>query len=267
MIEHKNQQVVSVPARTRRTKNWWEPMFSGENCCDFKISDWDFSNNEGPRNLLFRADEIEELPIKAVKKVSFKDCDFQGEFKTQLIFSGCKFERCDLGLSRFHRAKFSNCTLVDTSFSQLFMENCELRNCDYIKISFSGNETQLPRTLITEPSKFIFGGKAATDNLPNGKSAVVQKLRFEETRSTLSRGILANLQSEGSEDTYYSAVRTASQCEDRARFAVGALRLIYSLNGQKKQTFFARLWDFFYRTSPMRIVSSKLFRFGCNGVT
>lgn len=238
MVEEAGQPADSVPARDRRKNNWWEPMFSGTNCDDFKVSDWDFSNNKGPSKLLFRADKISSQRSLRVSDVMFEDCDFQGEFKTQLIFKNCRFKKCDFGLSTFVRAKFTDCDFVDTSFSQCTFENCEFRTCNYSGISFSGNETLLPKTLITEPYKFIFGGKAAVGNLPSGKKRCIQELRFEETRSTLSRSILANLQSEGSEDTYYSAVRTASVCEDRARFAKGALRIITSFSRTRNQNIF-----------------------------
>ncbi|EEE44241.2 putative low-complexity protein [Roseibium alexandrii DFL-11] len=200
-------------------------MFSSENHDDFLVGDWEFTNNKGPCRVLYRSQDIEQKNFLKIENINFEDCDFQGVFTTPIIFKNCSFERCDFGLCTFKRAKFTGCDFTETSFSQCKLENCEFRECQYTRISFSGNETQLPQTLITEPEKFIFGGEAAIRNLPEGKSPIVQKLRFEETRSTLSRSILANLQSEGSEDTFYSVVRTASICEDRARVAKGAYRI------------------------------------------
>ncbi|MEP1575997.1 pentapeptide repeat-containing protein [Roseibium album] len=235
-----------VPVRSRRKNNWWEPMYSPEDQTDFRVGDWDFSNNKGPCRFLFRAEDLDE-PLKRITEVKFEDCDFQGKFQVQLIFKDCKFERCDFGLCTFYRAKFTNCEFICTSFSQCELSNCEFRDCKYSEISFSGNETQLPRTLITDPDKFIFGGKAALRNLPADKSGLVQRLRFEETRSTLSRSILANLQSEGSEDTFYSAVQTASICEDRARFAKGVLRIYQSVIPSLKPDLhlLSRFWNVF----------------------
>lgn len=220
-------------------------MFYKEGCPDFKISDWDFDNNNGPRYFILRAQDLAGASVKPISGVTFKDCDFHGLFETQLIFKNCTFDSCDLGLSTFRRAKFTNCTFIDTSFSQAVFENCEFRICSYCRISFSGNETQIPKTLITEPHRFIFGGQAAVGNVPDDKSALVQKLRFEETRSTLSRTLLANLQSEGSEDTYYAAVRTASICEDRARLAGSILQIVNVLEKKSKKGLGLKMLTFF----------------------
>ena len=232
----------SINARTRRTKNWWEPMYSAECAENFKIADWDFKNNKGPSYLVYRSSELNGDLSDPIVLINFSECDFLGDFQHLLVFKDCTFTNCDFGLSTFIRAKFTRCTFKNTSFSQCKLQNCEFRDCKYIDISFSGNETQIPATLITEPKNFIFGGKAAVGKLPKNKSSIIQKLKFEETRSTLSRSILANLQSEGSETTYYSAVRTASICEDRARFARGAIKCLKIFYPDKDQKIVSRLW-------------------------
>ena len=193
------------------------------------MGDWDFTNNGGPRYTIFRADRLQSMggragsTAKKIKSVDFTDCDFSGVFETRLIFVDCTFKRCDFGLSTFHRAKFTRCKFVECSFTQVAFKNCELRDCFFEAINFAGNETELDGTLITNPGGFIFGGRAAVGHLPPERNQYVQMMRFEETRSTISRAVLSNLRNEGSEDDFYSAVKASTICAERFRFAQGVL--------------------------------------------
>ncbi len=224
-VKEPEPALPSAASRGRRTKNWWEPMFDANAPASFSVSDWNFSNNRGPRCTLFLAEKMPDATTLVVKDIDFQDCDFQGTFERKIVFKDCKFTRCDFGLSTFSRTKFSGCSFYASSFTQCTLENCEFRNCKYEKIFYSGNETQIPRTLIAEPYQFLFGACATVDSVPQGKSRFEQRARFEETRSTIARALLANLHSEGSEDTYYAAVKASTLSENRARIARALIKI------------------------------------------
>ncbi len=182
-----------------------------------RVSDWCFEHNTGPEKTSFKSENFPSVNDMKIDEVKFNRCDFEGDFETKIIFKNCIFDLCDFGLSTFVSTKFTNCTFIRCSFSQCTLKNCEFRDCNYQRIHFSGNETEIPGTMINKPSDFVFGGEAFTDHLPEGVSARYQRFRFLETRSNFSRSLLANLQLEGSEDTYYDCVKTATICEDKAR--------------------------------------------------
>ncbi|MDR6182768.1 anti-phage Hailong system effector protein HalA [Asaia bogorensis] len=217
--------VARVEVRKRRTQNWWEPIFTETPPESFSRSNWNFKNNRGPIHTLFDADDLKTQSTLVLQGITFEECDFQGVFKVQIVFKDCRFVRCDFGLSTFYKTKFTRCSFSFSTFTQCTLQNCELRNCNYDHIFFSGNETELPSTLIAEPQKFISGSCAPTENLPAGKSRYDQKLRFLETRATLARALLINLTSEGSEESFYEAVKLATVAEGSAKIARATRRL------------------------------------------
>lgn len=219
-------------------------MFDDNAPANFVVSDWDFSNNRGPRHTVFQSEELGSGPTRVIENVEFQDCDFQGLFERKIVFKLCKFIRCDFGLSTFIRTKFSGCHFADSSFTQCTLENCDLRNCTYNRIFFSGNETQIPRTLIAEPHQFLFEAQAPIKNIPPQKSAFEQQVRFEETRSTIARALLANLQSEGSEDNYYTAVRASTIAESRAKIARSFLAIRTAFSKDKTTSYAGQAWEF-----------------------
>jgi hypothetical protein len=215
-------RLVCTVSLSRRRNSYWEPIFDESIREPFKEGLWDFSNQRGPKRLVFRPDESQEKTL-VVKSVTFDEVDFEGEFNYRIIFVNCKFKKCDFGSSTFERAKFTGCTFIQSTFSLCYMNDCELRECTFDRIGFSGNETILDKTLITNPSSFISGGKPNLDHLPNGKTAFEQRMRFEVTRSTLARSLMFTLANEGSEANYYDGVKTSTLQDCRAKSATNLL--------------------------------------------
>lgn len=209
---------------SRRKNSYWEPIFDESIEGPFCEGTWDFANQTGPKRLVFRPAESQTKTV-IVETVKFDEVDFEGEFSYRIIFKNCTFEKCDFASSTFERAKFTGCSFIQSTFSLCYMNDCELRDCTFDRIGFSGNETILEKTLITNPSSFISGGKPNLDYLPAGKTAFEQTLRFEVTRSTLARSLMFTLANEGSEANYYDGVKTSTLLDCRAKMATNLLDL------------------------------------------
>lgn len=179
---------------------------------DFKERDWNFDNDKGPCRYTLRGEALLEKHGKFNKfeKITFTECDFVGVFDTgALVFSNCVFDKCEFR-GEFRNVKFSNCDFKDSSLSLLKFYNCQLRDCSYKRIGLSGNETQLFSTDITHPGRFLAAATTNTDHLPEGINKEYQLLRLQRTRATLARVILQNQASEGSDESYYDAVKAAT---------------------------------------------------------
>jgi len=224
-----------VQASKRRTKSYWEPFF--DKCSkDFTNHSWDFTNQANVEYHIFNADKIDGKATKLVEDITFTNCDFRGYFiENRLIFKNCIFNSCDFGLSTFKKAKFSFCEFVETSYTQCVLEDTEFRDCSFKKIGISGNETNLDGTLITNPRIFIGAAFTNTSALPDKKSKFVQKMKLEDTKSTVARKILVTLTSEGSEKAYYDAIETSTLQECRARIALNLLEIRNSFLDEKDQ--------------------------------
>lgn len=236
--------------RTRRQKNWWEPIFDPTIEPITKRGSWDFTHDGNPRRQVFE-DPGENTVVTGIV---FEKVDFSGIFEHRVIFRQCTFKYCDFGLSSFHRAKFTGCEFFDTTFSMCTLEDCELRDCIFERISFSGNETILDRTLITNPSKFINGARAYLGGVPSDKSKVYQTLKMFETKSTISRRLLSALSDEGSERAFYDGLRTSTISDNKARMALAAidiLNLQSRLRAKPLQSVLHFLWSVFKIVASM----------------
>ena len=239
--------------RQRRTKNYWEPIYNPELTGEFVDHDWNFENNKGPTKCTFLAEKLPQRDVQIFGSIHFQECDFSGVFsENRLIFKNCKFTFCDFGLSKFQNEKFSECEFHDCSFTQSDFKESEFRNCVFERIGISGNETKLEGTLITNPGKFILGAVTNTKYLPANKSAFEQKLKLQETKSTVARILLANLTNEGSERTFYDAVKTSTIYECYAKIAHSLLTL-------KKNCNISTFW------SPSQAISLIFSTFGVIG--
>jgi hypothetical protein len=231
---------------SRRRNLYWEPIFDKTIEEAFAEGSWDFSNQRGPKRLVFHPEEAQEKTV-VVTSVTFDEVDFEGEFNYRIIFKNCTFQKCDFASSAFERAKFTHCNFVQSTFSLCYMNDCELRDCTFDRIGFSGNETILEKTLITNPSSFISGGKPNLENLPAGKTAFEQTLRFEVTRSTLARSLMSTLANEGSEANYYDGVKTSTLQDCRAKSATSLLNFRAAWV-TPRISFLRRLWKSFQST-------------------
>lgn len=239
-----NEKANSIPVRGRRLKSYWEPFYKPKIKDKFIEHNWNFDNDTGPKYSIFNAERLGQN--RRIDSVRFTDCDFSGEFEKPVYFVDCTFDRCDLGLSKFVRAKFTRCRFTLTSFTQCTLVNSELRDCIYDRIGFSGNETQIEGTLITNPDFFVTAAYTNVLYLPTEKSWLIQKLRLEETKSTFSRAILANLTNEGSDVAFYSAVRISTIQECRAKIAIAIRSIIEACTFKEGNSlnlkWYSRLW-------------------------
>lgn len=198
----------------------------------FKDGVWDFTNNNGPQYCTF--DLSTEKSAKIIPEVTFTNCDFKGKSCTFFLFKNCNFKFCDFGLSTFRKAKFTNCTFEKTSFTQATFFDCEFRDCKFKEIGVSGNSTILEKTLITNPRDFIRSAFTNTENLPKGKTKIEQKAKLEETKSTISRIILYNLSKEGSERTFYEAIKANNIQESKSKIWMSCFNIYNSAKNSKK---------------------------------
>ena len=199
-------------ARTRRTKNYWEPFYNTNENNDFPNSDWNFSHCTGFRYQTFSAEKLkgslEGKNIKLIQGVTFTTCDFYGEFEDiKLIFKNCTFRSVDFGLTTLVKAKFTKCSFESVFFSQCSLINSEFRDCKFTNIYASGNETELNDTIITNPYNFLDAVQTNLSNLPDGISKQKQKSHIEKTKNIIARILVNNLSKEGSTASYYEAIK------------------------------------------------------------
>lgn len=210
--------------KNKRQKSWWEPVFR-KGPIILPDSDWDFDHNTGKTNVTLLAEKLPK-EYQDIKFKTFICCDFVGDFKDYSVkFTNCEFKHCDFGKSHWDNARFRRCTFRETSFSISTFDDCEFRDCKYHSILYSGNTTKIDGTLITNPQDFLLNTRSFIENLPIGTSPTFQRANLRETQSTFSRIILANLGKEGSETTYYEAIKSFTLLSSRARHVPSLLRL------------------------------------------
>lgn len=208
--------------RKKRLENWWEPIYAPDTP-EFKNHSWKFEFTDSAKNSIFLATSLpDDGSINRFDDITFNCCDFKGDFAAKLAnraikFNNCVFKSCDFGGTIWKNAFFTKCKFIRTSFTLSTFEECEFRDCSFIEISFSGNRTSIPGTLITNPKSFLYAAKAFLDHLPTDVSARYQEAKLIETQSNLSRILLSNLSKEGSEATYYEAVQASTLLAAKAR--------------------------------------------------
>ncbi|EJM13449.1 hypothetical protein PMI22_05001 [Pseudomonas sp. GM21] len=205
----------------KRSKSYWDSIFVGHNL-HLTPHGWDFTNNKGPSQLLFTStgllEYIEKKSLRRFncKSINFHECDFNGEFvsevsRHEISFGKCSFTKCDFGGGVWRGVKFSECKFDRCSFTMAEFQDCIFYECEWIDITLSGTETKLPNTLISNPDKFI---SAAYTNLDKkilskySKNPSYQKMRLEGTKAKFSRTLLKNAENHGDDDAYYGAVKT-----------------------------------------------------------
>jgi uncharacterized protein YjbI with pentapeptide repeats len=211
----------TIISSQKRSKSYWDSVFIGHT---LKLTPhgWDFTNNKGPSQLYFNSSDllgyIKENLLRRFncKAISFDECDFNGEFtseisKHEISFGKCKFTKCDFGGSVWKGVKFSECKFERCSFTMAEFQDCIFYECKWSDITLSGTETKMPNTLVSNPAKFI---GAAYTNLDksllqrNSTTPRYQKMRLEGTKAKFSRILLKNAESHGDDDAYYGAVQT-----------------------------------------------------------
>lgn len=214
-------QAPAIASSQKRKKSYWDSIFTGH---DLQLTPhgWDFTNNKGPSQLLFTSaglsKYIEKKSLRRFncKLISFNECDFNGEYisevsRQEISFGKCNFTKCDFGGSVWRGVKFSECKFERCSFTMAEFQDCIFYECDWIDITLSGTETKLPNTLISNPNKFISAAYTNLDKnilLRNSTTPSYQKMRLEGTKAKFSRTLLKNAENHGDDDAYYGAVKT-----------------------------------------------------------
>lgn len=205
----------------KRSKSYWDSVFVGHTL-HLTPHGWDFTNNKGPSQLLFQSADLSQyIQSKSLrrfncKSISFEECDFNGEFTSEvsrheISFGKCSFTMCDFGGSVWRGVKFSQCKFQRCSFTMAEFQDCIFYECEWADITISGTETKMPNTLVSNPYKFI---SAAYTNLDkktlsiHSKTPSYQKMRLEGTKAKFSRTLLKNAENHGDEDAYYGAIQT-----------------------------------------------------------
>jgi hypothetical protein len=223
--------------RQKRTQNWWEPVYSKAQYLLTPGKLTGLPEGQTVENTAFIPPAGVPTLIR-IKLVNFKNCDYEGSFEEyRYIFDGGSFAGCDFGGSVWKQSKFRKCSFYKTSFSISTFKDCEFRDCNFFEIAFSGNTTIIPGTLITNPSKFIKAASIFEDQIPVSVSARFQKAQLRVTQSTLSRIIMDNLSREGSEESYYEAVKCRTIMAARARYAPKFIQVF----GERRKIKFASL--------------------------
>ena len=207
---------------------FFEPIYDPElsnslNASDFGTGNWNFAQQKGPCRFVFKGEDIGNDYAK-IDGISFLECDFFSVQGKAITFKDCKFKKCDFR-GDFTNVKFSNCTFETSSLSLVKFHNCQFRDCTFSEIGISGNETQFVLSDITNPGDFL---KAASTNLsflPEGTTEQYQTLRLKQTKATLARVILSNQSTEGSDHSYYDAVKASTLYGTRSRGVTAKLNL------------------------------------------
>lgn len=248
-------------SKKKRLNNWWEPIYFPD-APDFKKHNWEFKHSDSAKHCVFLACNLpSQGDFHRYEGKRFDCCDFEGDFAAKLNnqnikFTNCVFIKCDFGESFWKNASFRNCQFMKTSFTLSTFVECEFRNCYFEDIAYSGNRTSIPGTLITNPSQFLNAASAFLNHLPDNVSGSYQKTKLIETKSNMSRVLLSNVMSEGSEATYYEAVRASTLLAAQARH----VPLIMKVYGEKRKI---KACDLGFKNYLMLFASALFF---CSGL-
>ena len=220
-----------------RRGNFWEPIYAPGPTVPLATPIWT-SGNSKFEGCLISGEACEQR--RGFQGMHFEACDFVHTFSAhRMFFKECVFLRCDLGLAVWKGVKFSRCKFILTSFTQGSFIDCDFQECTFSDISLSGNDLRLEGTIFSNPDEFIGAAYTNLDRAvlrDHGVTAQYQISRLEETKAAVSRTVLDNLRSAGSDAAFFAAVKTASVQSLRAKLAVQRLA-----RSQSKSTPF-KLW-------------------------
>lgn len=203
---------TNVPVKKGKRSRYWEPIFEADFPGVTDQFDWNKSRTTEVENCVCRADALNDSGKSYFKDINFLKCDFRGDFNlTKLTFTACSFEYCDLGSSTWRNVKFQKCKFKSSSITMATFVKCQLVDCEWSDIGFSGNETRIDDCLITNPKEFIASAYTNIDPdilKDNGTTPHYQKMRLESTKTTVARAVLISLERNGSDRSYYEAVKT-----------------------------------------------------------
>jgi hypothetical protein len=204
----------------KRRASFWDPIYDPQFRGTSAKFDWDTSNVTGIKYSECTADALKSAMENAgkvrwtLKGIKFENCDFRGDFNSlALSFNECQFENCDFGSANWVNVKFSGCKFSRASLSLATFDKCQFIDCSWFEIGFSGTETKLFETTISNPWKFIMSAytntdKNVLDQRGGGAAPAYQIMRLEETKVKVARVVLSNSEKSGDDKVYYEAVKT-----------------------------------------------------------
>ena len=218
----------------RRSDCWWDPIYNPDLEGKLQRCTWDFSDNSGPSGQFIYGPTLSEKvsPGDTFKlhKVTFKNCDFQGEFdpRTLVMFDECTFIGCDFAYSHWKDAHFRKCVFEKCSISLASFDRCEFRDNTWIKIGIAGSKTDINRTFITNPDELIFASVSGTrENDKTFEHRMYQWFRLQGTRAHLARSIFKSHEQVGDDRTFYNTVKTHDLQESFSRISRSLYELFY----------------------------------------
>ncbi len=222
----------------RRSSSWWEPIYKPGLSGRLELCDWTFRNSTGPQQSYLPAEllkpHLTEGEVYKLENLTFAECDIQGIFdhKPSLLFINCRFHGCDFAFSEWNRATFRDCEFRDCSLSIASFKECEFRGCAWYRIGFSGNKTDIFRTLVTNPDDLVRAGysAAAPDKKSERRHVAYQRYRLEGTKAHLARNLLYSHQLVGDDETYYRTAKLHDIQQTKARISAALYTIRHSEN-------------------------------------
>lgn len=232
----------------RRELCYWEPIYSPQQVIPLSLYDWDFERDAGPARRFVSGPTLREKIVPgdtfAVVDVTFKDCDFQGDFRPDplIMFDECDFGGCDFAYSKWKNAHFRKCTFTDSSISLATFEGCEFRDCQWERIGF-GSKTEFIHCFINNPAALV----TASVSYRNPKDRSFQHrfhqwYRLLSTRAHVLRTLMISHQATGDEHTYYEVVKLHELQSAKARIGEDLYNIRYS-KGMRIKSIFGLIFD------------------------
>lgn len=233
----------------RRQDCWWEPIYGPDLVLDPSPYDWDIARDSGPSRRFICSDGLNRRTSPGVtfklKSVTFRDCDFQGEFSVNplIMFDGCHFINCDFAYSNWRNAHFRACKFEDCSIALSTFSRCEFRECNWTRLGLS-SRTELHHSFISNPDVMVSSSVSHCN--PSDKSwnhRAYQWQRLQGTRAHFLRAVMISHQTVGDEHTYYSTVKAHELQSSIARMARQVYGIVFERWSTKFQMLFGLLLE------------------------
>lgn len=223
----------------RRTSSWWEPIYGPDITMSAEAYDWDLNRDAGPHRRFVPAVALSRKlnagEIFFVRKMTFRECDFQGIFRGDpiIMFEDCQFINCDFAYSSWTGAHFKQCAFSDSSLSLASFERCEFRDCIWERLGIT-SRTEFIATFVSDPKVFIQATVSRTNPEDTSKKhKSYQAYRLSGTRAHVLRSLILSHAAVGDEHIYYRTVRLHELQRCSARFAQNAHELVHGNVGRK----------------------------------
>lgn len=197
----------------RRKNCWWEPIYDPSVTLEPEPYDWDLGRDAGPSRRYIAGTTLGACitpgDTYTVKSVTFRECDFQGQFLANpvILFDQCQFIGCDFAYSAWFGAHFRGCSFIDSSLSLATFERCEFRDCIWTRVGLA-SRSEFAKTHINNPKALIKSSISRSDPKDTSwRHKLYQWHRLLGTRAHVLRSLMLSHSSVGDERTYYQTVK------------------------------------------------------------